>query len=68
MNNESSILNDADLEQVAGGLECGPATVVAGVYLAAAKFESIMGDSTTAATYSGQAMGVMQGACTGKGK
>jgi hypothetical protein len=56
-------LNDAELQGVAGGMDCDRATMIAGVYQAAAICSNAGGDRESGAYYNGVASGLKEGAC-----
>jgi hypothetical protein len=64
MNNDIRELNTAELDIVAGGLDCKAAAMVAAINENTAKILTQMGNSLGAAYFFGAAHGNMQG-CTG---
>jgi bacteriocin-like protein len=63
MNYETHELNDAELNEVSGGMDCRSAIAVAQVYVSVAGVLGALGDSAGSAYFSGQAKGVLQGGC-----
>ena len=56
-------LNDAELETVAGGMDCKSAMAVAQVYIITADALGALGNSAGSAVFSGKAQGVLEGGC-----
>lgn len=59
---ETGELNDAELEAVAGGMDCDTALVVSNIYLTAATALLGLGDLGTAGYFIGKSAGVKEGA------
>jgi hypothetical protein len=57
-------LTDGDLNHVSGGMKCDTAIGMSKIYLTMSDLYLQMGMSAQSAGYSGQALGLLQGACT----
>ena len=58
-------LTDHDLDQVTGGMPCQNAIILAhGYNVLADVYINVFGMSSLGGSYAGQAMGVLQGACS----
>lgn len=60
---ESLELNDAELEAVAGGLDCNAAVAIGWIYTITAMALNALGDKVGAAQFLGKSQGILQGAC-----
>jgi len=56
-------LNDAELEAVSGGLDCGSAIAVGLIDMCTATALAALGDMTASGRYLGRAEGRVDGAC-----
>lgn len=64
MNTEIRELNDAELENVSGGMSCKTALVVAQIYSMTGDILNAAGDYAGAVAFYGRAAGVIEGGCT----
>jgi hypothetical protein len=64
LDRETRKLNDADLEVVAGGMDCKWALIAAKIYVASGDIMGAMGDAKGASGAYGTASGLLKGACT----
>lgn len=57
-------LTDGDLDHVSGGMSCDRAIGLSKIYLTMSDLYNQMGLGGSAVSFSGQALGLLQGACT----
>ena len=68
MNTQIELVSEDALDAVVGGMNCGTATAIAGVYLTVAQIISTFGGGTPVASekmgeLTGMAKGITQGTC-----
>lgn len=68
MDNPIELLSDAAIDAVSGGLSCTDAITVARVYGAMSSIFNSVGMAAEGASAAGYAQGVLDGACTPKGR
>jgi bacteriocin-like protein len=65
MNNDVRELNDDELNEVSGGLDCKSAVAVGQFYMGLSKVMYALGNDIMGAYYGGKGSGIITGGCPG---